>query len=692
MRKILKILTGMLVVLFATVALVGCNLGESDITKITASETEVKVGLEKEVQVQLDVLGVGHKDKVKATVENKDIVSATVGEKDVLTLKGLKIGTSKVTLTPTKKNEDVKLELNVTVEESKPVTAIADVAEITLTSLERSKSVDLEVTPDDFNEQLEVQSSDQKLTVSVKGNKLTVATEKGGYTAQVTITAKTNNVVKTVDVKVETFGTKDIVDLPTAINTKVGETPMQLLKSLPMDHTDELAVASSDQTVATAKVVLKNTLRVEALKEGSTTLTITSPDNQELSKTINVVVAAADTVDPCVGVTDTEITVGNTAATTGAYAGVGVPFNAGIKAVFDEVNALGGIHGRTINFVHNDDAGNSTNGTTYVTDMLATSFAIVGNFAGTVEPTVPIIAGQNKIMFYAANGTKALYNEDAKDGHEGIFSVQPVSIMDGRFMLARAVATKLYGANKDQGLPADAKIGVIHTDNQGEKEMVEGVKKEATNRSIDASRLIVKQVNLSDETNITAAVNDLKSKGVQVIVLAASQPTFKAVIPKLIDVESTIPVFTSYFNADASVFGENKVKFRTFANSWIDLYAQDSVVELQEYLQFLARTKNMDYATNAFFSAGYIAGTMFVQALLRTGRNVTTASFIAAQEAQGSLKIPMGGSVVLKDGTKSRRVGTEDMGLVEFKDATKSKTGKPAFEKFADLTQISALQ
>jgi len=55
------------------------------------------------------------------------------------------------------------------------------------------------------------------------------------------------------------------------------------------------------------------------------------------------------------GVTDTTIVVGNTATEGGAWAVVGAPFNAGIRAVFEEVNEAGGIDGRTISLLNRDD-------------------------------------------------------------------------------------------------------------------------------------------------------------------------------------------------------------------------------------------------------------------------------------------------------------------------------------------------
>src|SRR5260370_30755581 len=57
----------------------------------------------------------------------------------------------------------------------------------------------------------------------------------------------------------------------------------------------------------------------------------------------NICQAAGD-----VGITDTKILIGQSAAFSGPAAQLGIQMNAGAKAYFDHVNAYGGIYGRHI--------------------------------------------------------------------------------------------------------------------------------------------------------------------------------------------------------------------------------------------------------------------------------------------------------------------------------------------------------
>jgi branched-chain amino acid transport system substrate-binding protein len=55
------------------------------------------------------------------------------------------------------------------------------------------------------------------------------------------------------------------------------------------------------------------------------------------------------------GIQDNEILIGQCAALSGPAKGLGTDMNAGLKAAFEEANAKGGVHGRQIRFLADDD-------------------------------------------------------------------------------------------------------------------------------------------------------------------------------------------------------------------------------------------------------------------------------------------------------------------------------------------------
>ena len=92
--------------------------------------------------------------------------------------------------------------------------------------------------------------------------------------------------------------------------------------------------------------------------------------------------ACGDKTESAQGVTDTTVLVGNSAATSGGLAFVGLPFVAGIEAYFEMVNNDGGVNGRTIEFKHYDDEFNGATGLTYAEKLVEDDkiFAFVGHF------------------------------------------------------------------------------------------------------------------------------------------------------------------------------------------------------------------------------------------------------------------------------------------------------------------------
>ncbi|NMA94195.1 MAG: ABC transporter substrate-binding protein, partial [Clostridiales bacterium] len=180
------------------------------------------------------------------------------------------------------------------------------------------------------------------------------------------------------------------------------------------------------------------------------------------------------------GVTDTEILVGNTAATTGAFATVGVPFNAGLEAALKE---YGEFQGRTIRLVHYDDGFDGAQGLVYTKQLVEDDkvFALVGHFGtNTVGATLDYLVDKGVPMVYAATGIQELYQENAKGNDGVIYSVQPIYTTEGRVLLARAVAPKETG----MGL-GGKNIGVIATTDDSGAGLIAGVKNQAEKLGLD---------------------------------------------------------------------------------------------------------------------------------------------------------------------------------------------------------------
>lgn len=368
---------------------------------------------------------------------------------------------------------------------------------------------------------------------------------------------------------------------------------------------------------------------------------------------------STDTVSQ--GVTDTTILVGNCAATSGALAPVGVPFNAGLQAYIKKVNDAGGIDGRKIEFVHYDDEFDPVKGKAFTEQLINDDkvFAIVGHFGTpTIGATLDLLKETGIPTVYFAAGIAALYNEDANsvENGKGLYPVQPIYVTEGRLIVARAVEE--HGAKK---------IGVIYTNDDAGKDLLAGVENQVGKLGGDYT-VVKEQIN-PGAADVSSAVLKMKNEDVDVIVAASIQATLPTIIKGLISQGVSKPVFTTYSNADATTISNFAVdyasasnKFPIYSNAWVDL---SNAEEVNDFVEGMTNYGEPDYAGNAFAMAGWIAGHFLSEGLKRTeGKPLNWENFMEAMES-AEFKIPMGGTVNYADG---QRLGTQSMSLLKVSD------------------------
>ena len=263
------------------------------------------------------------------------------------------------------------------------------------------------------------------------------------------------------------------------------------------------------------------------------------------------------------GVTDTEVKIANTAATSGAYAPVGVPFLAGIQAYLDMVNEAGGIDGRKITFLHKDDEFDPVKGKAFLQEMVEDEkvFAIVGHF-GTpvVGATVADLKTYGIPSVYFATGIGQLYAENATTNDEGynLFPVQPIYKTEGKIMVARAVGN--FGAKK---------IGVIYTSDDAGKDLLWGCEAMAKELNVE---LVSEQV-AAGAADVSAAVTAIKNDNVDFIVGAAIQATIPTIIKELAAQDVNKDVITTYVNVAPAIADQIKDviqgKFDVYGSGWV---------------------------------------------------------------------------------------------------------------------------
>lgn len=348
------------------------------------------------------------------------------------------------------------------------------------------------------------------------------------------------------------------------------------------------------------------------------------------------------------GVFDDKVVVGNTVATSGSLSFVGVPFKAGMDAYFKMVNDDGGVAGRKIEYKQYDDGFDAATGQTYTQKLVEDDkvFALVGHFGTpTVGATQEYLDEIGIPRVYYATGISSLFQPNATGGAKGSFPVQPIYDAEGEVMVARVV----------NELKAK-RIGVIYSNADDGKGILNGIKIKAAELKVE----IVNTVQVaSNAVDMSAAAQIMISSNVDAIIVAANQTPAATAVRALDDASNTIPVITSYVNADATWLtqvADAIDSFDIYGNAWI---AVD--LESDDYKTF-AKEVGSTYAANSFAYAGWIAAATFVEGLKRVGKEpLTWDSFIKAMESK-PVELPFG---VVVDYANSRRVGTQAMSLLK---------------------------
>ena len=440
---------------------------------------------------------------------------------------------------------------------------------------------------------------------------------------------------------------------------------------------------------------------------------------KKLLATLSLTAVAAFALTACgtkasQGVYEDKIVVGNTAATTGAFAAVGVPFNDGLEAVFKTWNDVAE-HKQKLELKHYDDEFDGAKGLDYTKKLVEQDkvFALVGHFGtNTVAATVDYIREVGVPMVYAATGINDLYSEGEAAVNNPVMPLQPIYKTEGRVLLARALATGEHGLG-------GTKIGVISTTDDAGKGILEGIKRQAEETT---APITYAETNAATGTNHTTAVNTLKNASCDVVIIAANQAPFGEILTAMRDANYNAKVITSYVSADAAtlnnhiIAGSITADRPVYTTAWLDIASSTYVWKpadtdvvgqfvwacykalvagtvvanmydagvpgfSEEYWEaamaiadFKMSQINYDYTNpkaldaftssyNSYALAGYIAGRMFTHGLSHIEGTITWEKYIKTMEAN-TFDIPMGGVLELADAEgNAQRLGVTSLAL-----------------------------
>ena len=417
------------------------------------------------------------------------------------------------------------------------------------------------------------------------------------------------------------------------------------------------------------------------------------------------------------------ITVGNTAATSGAFAAVGVPFNYAQEAYFwyfeNHTEGYKDADGNkyTIKFKTYDDGFVATNGVTFTEKLVEDDkiFALVGHFgSGTVAATMEYVQEMGVPMVYGVCGVSQLYNTK-----RNAMTVQPIYDTEGQSMVATAFAPVSAG-----GLGA-TKLGVISTTDDAGIGMLNGIKIEV--EKLGKGSAVVYQTAGATDTDFATQVTALKNAGCDVVIIAANQAPFVNIANTFVTVNyDNVKLLTSYVSANYAAMGglvatgAISATREVYAGAWLvtgsvptQTKGWTDFVEYCRVMTLYAKHKGealittadkaygayvdlyfagMDWAKdgvsanflNSYAMAGYVSANVFCQGLSRmSGKDLLWGDYIEAME-KDVINVPMGTSVDYREG---KRVGIDALAVNKY---TLANLG--VGEVYREITDLATLE
>ncbi|GAA3842881.1 ABC transporter substrate-binding protein [Amycolatopsis tucumanensis] len=223
------------------------------------------------------------------------------------------------------------------------------------------------------------------------------------------------------------------------------------------------------------------------------------------------------------GVTDTEVLIGSTLPLTGNAAPGYSEQGPAAKAMFDYINAGGGIHGRKINLKYVDDAYNPANTVTLTKQLVLEDkvFAMVGALGTPTHTKVVDFLNSSRVPdLFVASGCTCW---DQPDKNPYTYGWQPDYTVEGK-ILGDYVAKNFAGK----------KVAYFYQDDDFGADGMKGLDK-----FIDQSLVVSRQPYQPGNTDVAAQVSAIARSGAEVVVL------------------ETIPAYTALFKLTALKLGYN---------------------------------------------------------------------------------------------------------------------------------------
>lgn len=321
------------------------------------------------------------------------------------------------------------------------------------------------------------------------------------------------------------------------------------------------------------------------------------------------------------GVTPTEIRLGASAVLSGPLGPQTVQYGEGSRLMFDAVNASGGVHGRKISYVTLDDGFDPKRAVENTQKLLADNkIFMVYNSTGTAQTAavLPLLKESKTILFGPVTGASALRD----NVNPYVFHVRASYANESVRMLSQLKQTGV------------TRVAFFYQDDGLGKALLAEVKK----ASVAENLPLVVEVKVDPAApDFAAAAATTAQANPQAVIVGTAGLTFTNYV-KALHATSARPVLYGFSVASPDgINRELKDKARGIILAQIMPSLRNTTIPVvAEYLKLHA-AKSPDVPPSAAQFEGFVHARLLVEGLKRTGRELSTASFIKTMEGTGEI-------------------------------------------------------
>ena len=328
--------------------------------------------------------------------------------------------------------------------------------------------------------------------------------------------------------------------------------------------------------------------------------------------------AAVQAADPVRGVTDTEIVIGTITDLSGVTAVQGVNNSDAVRMAFDEANAKGGVHGRKIKFIAEDNQYQVPRAVQAMNKLLNNDnvFMTIDN-GGTPmnDANMPTQFAKNVPNMFPLTAARSMY-----EPYNRLKFGQFASYYDQMRSAVKYFAEKRGRKN----------FCVMYQDSDFGKDVLAGV---VAQTQAMGMKVVATTAHRPTDTDFNANVNKLKDAGCDAIMLGTIVRDTNIIIQTVRKMGWDVDLvgqFAAYDTAVATLPGGATEGFFCMTPA-LYAYPDDPRPEVQAFAKKYKERYGRD--PNFHGEVGYTAAQLVLIGLDRAGKDLTVDSFIKAMES-----------------------------------------------------------